>query len=164
MDGSLGKKQSPGPIIPEEVAAELDAVATDARTERRTEVGQAGNKGQSRHARTLLGPAADRRPRPHRTAHWLEGDDYATRVYQSQETPHALERGQYIGLKHFPAAGFVGIGRRVTVTEEYISVRCFLCDAMDTGTRHARISPKTETQVNQDQPGFHTICRTLQSS
>ena len=37
MDGSLGKKQSPGPIIPEEVAAELDAVATDARTERRTE-------------------------------------------------------------------------------------------------------------------------------
>ena len=42
-----------------------------------------------------------------------------------------------------------------------MAVNCPCCDAVDIGTRHARICPTAGSQVNQHQPLPHAISRTL---
>ena len=64
-------------------------------------------------------------------------------------------------LRVIPATEFVGIGRRFMGVEEHVAVRCPCCDATDVDTRHARICPRADAQVNQHQPLLHAISRTL---
>ena len=45
--------------------------------------------------------------------------------------------------------------------EGHVAMRCPCCDAVDVDTRHARICPRAEAQVNQNQPLLHAISRTL---
>ena len=45
--------------------------------------------------------------------------------------------------------------------EEYVTARCFCCDAVDVHTQHAGNSPRAEAQISQHQPLLHAISRTL---
>ena len=64
-------------------------------------------------------------------------------------------------LRFISAAEFEGMGRRLLRIEEHVAVRCPCCDAIDVGTRHARICPRSRAQVNQHQTLLHELSRTL---
>ena len=53
------------------------------------------------------------------------------------------------------------MGRRLIGIEGHAAVRAPCCDAIDMGTRHARICLRAVAQVNQHQPLLHTMSRTL---
>ena len=53
------------------------------------------------------------------------------------------------------------MGRDFTGIDEHVAMRCPCGDAVDVCTRHARICPRAEAQVNQHQPLLHAIVRAL---